>query len=721
MTLKSLDLKSTYSTEESSLLHDFYIPAISEANKYDRAVGYFSAGLFSYAAQGLSKFLVKEGEIRLLVGELLSTEEYDAVQRGNELRNIEERIFTKLQNILRHSESVLLRKRFEVMSWLIAANRLTIRFGLTDRGIFHDKLGVLTDEENNQVVFQGSANETISALSPDLNYESIAVFPSWKPDVFNDYAMPYIRRFESMWNGDSKQLVTIDIPSPAYDALREYYKDNTAPDVDESAIFAHISHLQGKARFPRLPQYIAAQSYQIKGHQKDALQEWRARDYKGIFAHATGSGKTISSLHGATFIAQHHYSMGRDFVLIVAVPYQVLANQWCEVMQLFGIRAHRCYVGRRHWETKLRQAVALLSLKKEPQFLPIVVVNATLRSKEFQEIASKINANDLLFVGDECHHHQSLSILNKLPSARYRLGLSATPWRAADEDGRARLVSYYSGIVSVYAMGDALREGILTPYCYHAHQVELTAEEGDAYQGFSDQIAKLLAMKDEGLGINEDHLQHLMRARLRILGSADAKYSHLEETIQSLSGKTHCLFYCGDGSTELESDEGVIRDVERTARILDRNGWKSSRFTAEESARDRAHILEDFRYGYVDAIVAIRVLDEGFDMAECHSAHLLASSRNERQFIQRRGRILRKSAGKKSAVIHDFLLQPPASSQSKAFTSMVRYELIRAFEFARFSNNFQESMTTIGNVCSRFDIDVQDIEKEVLNMEVCIG
>lgn len=674
--------------------------------------------MLSYAAQGLSGLLTKHGKIRLLLGEQLSAEEYAAVRRGIELRSVENRIDEKLAVILQHVDSLLLKKRLQLLSWLVAAERLEIRFCLTDRGMFHEKMGVLTDHEGSRVVFQGSANETIAALSPDFNFESIVVFPSWKKELFREYASPFINRFELIWRGHSHHVSTIKIPSRSYELLRSYHKSHVAPNVDEGTLASYTFNVNRNGMFPLLPQGLSGREYKLREHQRVALQEWAANDYRGILAHATGSGKTISALHGATSLATFHKKSNRNFVLLVSVPYQVLADQWCEVMQLFGVHAHRCYRGKSYWQSALRQDIASLRLRTQPTFVGIVAVNATLQSEGFQDILSKIDVNDLLFVGDECHHHQSSSILQKLPGARYRLGLSATPWRSGDTEAQSRMREYYSDVVSTYSIEHALNDRVLVPYLYHQTAIELTEEEAEEYQRLSEKLAQLLAAKENGAEIDENYLGHLVRRRTRILGSAELKFKALETAILKAKRPTHCLVYCGDGSTEGPGDHGSLRDVEKVARILHRHGWKSSRFTAEESHTDRQRILKNFQYAYIDVIVAIRVLDEGFDMPQCQTAYMLASSRNERQFIQRRGRILRTCPGKESAVIYDYIMTPPSNEVSEALRNMVSQELLRAIEFARFCTNREDAMGIISTIGNRYDLDIEQLESEVVHMEL---
>tara|TARA_B100001964_G_scaffold242105_1_gene316046 strand:+ start:103 stop:2265 length:2163 start_codon:yes stop_codon:yes gene_type:complete len=718
--LKGLNLKPTYASEDDSLLEDFYIPALSCSEVYDRAVGYFSASMLSYAAQGLSQFVGQNGVMRLLIGEPLSTEEYEAVRKGIDLRAVEERIGEKMAAILQHADSALVQNRLDILSWLVAANRLEIRFALTDRGMFHEKMGVMTDSGGDSVVFQGSANETTAALLPDFNFESIAVYPSWKPEIFESYALPYINRFELIWKGHATRVTTIDVPSRSYDLLKAHYKKSYPPQVEEPKLIDYLIPAATHG-FPRLPSHIGASSYEPHLHQRQALQEWKANAYSGIMALATGSGKTITALHGATMLASYHREHEHNFVLVVSVPYQVLADQWCDVMKLFDIAPHRCYRGKQYWQSGLDQAVSSLNLHEEPKFVAIVVVNATLRSQEFQSIIGRVDANDLMFIGDECHHHKSASVIVKLPPARYRLGLSATPWRASDEEGREALKGYYSGVVSIYSIADALRDDVLVPYEYEVYLVELTEDESEEYQALSDKLAPLFAQQEQGKLVDSDYMWSLRRARIRILGSASNKFALLSKELASSQKQTHCLFYCGDGSTEYDTDDRSLRDVERMAQTLNENGWKSSRVTAEETAAERTRILENFRYSYIDAVVAIRVLDEGFDMPECETAYLLASSRNERQFIQRRGRILRTAAGKEKAKIYDFLMRPNDNFRSSAMTSMVRQELVRAVEFARFSQNESDTMEVVEELCAAYDVDIEEVHEEVEGMEIVVG
>lgn len=719
MSLKDLGLRSVYSSEQDSLLHDFYMPALGQSVQYDRAAGYFSAATLSYAAQGLSAFVHHGGKIRLLIGDPLDPEEYEAVKRGVELKSVHQRLNTQLQLVLENADHPLFKNRLELLSWLVAADQLEIRIALTVRGLYHDKVGVFTDDGGDQIVFQGSANETAAALLPDFNYETIAAYPSWKPEIFQEYGQPQIDRFERLWSGEAPNLRTIPLPSESYEALRAYYGKESPPDsLEAREPHQSVQQLAHHDPHPKLPTEIGGRPYSLLSHQRGALSEWKARDFRGILALATGAGKTITALHGAVKLAEEHQRRGRNFILVVAVPYQVLADQWCEVMHGFNMEPIRCYRSRELWRSALDDAVSGLKLSKQPQFLSAVVVNATLARDDFQTLIQRANGNDMMFVGDECHHHASESTQRKLPDARYRLGLSATPWTANEAERKEMLRGYYGGIAATYSLGRALRDDVLAPYEYYCHPVRLTEDESDEYQSLSDEIGRLFAIKEQGGRVDEDELMFLLLHRSRLLGSADAKFAKLAELISASGIDQHTLFYCGDGSTEVDGGDRPLRDVERCAEIVGRAGWKTSRFTAEESHSERSRIMENFRFGFIDGVVAIRVLDEGFDMPACRQAFLLASSRNDRQFIQRRGRILRKAPGKEYATIHDFLVLPDSNARSSALTGLVEQELMRCIEFARFARNDSPAWDEINHVGEAYGLDIGALTLDVEAREV---
>ena len=431
--------------------------------------------------------------------------------------------------------------------------------------------------------------------------------------------------------------------------------------------------------------------------------------------------KTIAALHGAVKIALDSEG-SNQLVLVVAVPYQVLGDQWCEVMGMYNLSPIKCYVSRKNWHQELDKRISNLNLSDQTMILPIVVVNATLRTSHFQRLLNKVRAEEcMMFVGDECHHHDNEKLLKSLPRAKFRLGLSATPWAVNDyKNSQAKLTRYYGDIVSQYSIDDALSDGVLTPYNYFLHHVELTPDESDEYKVLSGKIAKLTAMREGGAKINEERLTSMQMSRARLIGSAQNKFECFSLLIDKDHEKSYTLFYAGDGSVEQYLDDGtklddselLVRDVDRLANILHKNNWRTSRITYKESPNQRNQILENFKLKVIDGVVAIRVLDEGFDIPACRKAYLLASSRNERQFIQRRGRILRKFKGKQHSVIHDFIVTGYSGENADCFTTLARKELVRAAEFSRVAKNKDEVDREAESIASAVGLDFQEISDQ---------
>lgn len=709
MSFCKLNLKPTYNSEEDSIIKDFYMPCLQEAVTYDRAVGFFSASMLTYAAQGLSKFVSNKGRMRLIIGHQVDDDEFEAIKKGERLKEIYNRLSIDFEKVINDVSSDVFTCRLELLSWLISTNRLQVKFAIRRRGMYHEKIGILKDQEGNKIVFQGSANESKMALLPNFNFESISVYPSWQKDIYERYGASYEARFERIWNNLAKDTVVVDVPSEIYNRLSELYNKVTPPPADLEALFfdEFASAKKKTSLMPELPKKLGPSEYLLKEHQTKALANWKSNDFTGIFALATGAGKTITALHAATQLANHQ----KHLALVVAVPYQNLADQWCEVMELFSITAIRCYMSKANWQNELSTAISDFIINKTKPFIAIVVVNKTLFSDGFQEEIKRIKSAKLLFVGDECHHHGNKKTIKKLPDARFRIGLSATPWSKREEEKEQTLKSYYGEIVADYSIAQALRDGVLTNYKYIIHLFNLTPEETESYQKLSGDIGKLIAIREQGGGINDQMLTALYMKRARLIGSAENKFLALKDFLKNSAVDNHTLFYCGDGSvidekTTESVEEFSIRDVEQVATILHQYGWKSSRFTADESLKERHRIIDNFKNGFIDAMVAIRVLDEGIDIPVCKQAFLLASSRNERQFIQRRGRILRRSAGKELSFIHDFIVLPSENIGSDDnLKNLVNSELDRLIEFAHVAVNKAEIFSQGKEIAGIYNID----------------
>lgn len=724
--LRRLQLKGVYKSDQDNILQDFYFPALSVAARYDRAVGFFSASTLSHAAQALSVFIQGGGKIRLIVGAFSEQSDIEAIKEGLRQKEVSDRLGTQFLAQLDEADDELFQQRFKALAWLVGQGRLEVRVALRAKGMYHDKVGIITDADGDAVVFAGSANESAAALLPTMNYESIDVFPAWREELA-EYYEPHRASFERLWSNKSRGTVVLDMPTALRDRLLEVAggMDDPPEPEREAEIAGRIREAEEeidaatRRRGPEVPDTINGFPFEIRDHQREALTAWQAKgDFQGIFDLATGAGKTITAVYAMVQM----FGAIKGLTVVIAVPYQSLADQWCEILEAFNIRALQCYVSKANWYDALQRKILDVQTGATP-FEAIVVVNRTLKTTEFQDAIARIPSAQFLWIGDECHHHGSESFATALPqNARYRIGLSATPEHYLDEERNARLKAYYGEIVFSYTLKQAIQDKVLTPYNYHPRLVELTLQEAEEFIALSDEIARQFA-RDQGQagGKPSIGLTALLMKRSRIIGSAVNKLPALEAALGGRSPQNHTLFYCGDGrmSDDDDEDEDEDDDVDETkdaipsrqievvSRLLDGLGWRVSRFTAREGRRERENILQAFKVGLIDGLVAIKCLDEGIDVPACSTAYILASSRDPRQFIQRRGRILRRSPGKNIATIYDFIVVLPEAAEdaSGAARKLITSELRRVAEFSNLAENRFEAYEVLRSVLVNYDLE----------------
>lgn len=709
MRLRDLPLKAVYNSEKDNILRDFYIPALGCSCSYSRAVGFFSASALSYAAQGVTAFVHNQGKMRLIVGAELDPEEHDAVLRGYEERSaIAESLSKSFYAAITQVNEALFLKRLEALQWLVSQERLDIKVALRRRGMYHEKIGILEDSTGDFIVFQGSANESLHALSPDFNYESINIFRSWREGE-EEYFNTHLESFNTLWSGRSKDTLVMDFPEASRrDLLTRQLRPLVSNQSEIDLAFRERKMVSG-AEHQNL---TIPRGFEALEHQRLALAAWQEQDGIGILDLATGAGKTFAALYAATkFLEVSH-----RLFLVIAVPYEVLAEQWQEELLTFGGTSILCSSRNSSWAHELARKVDAYRAERL-NFVAVVCVNATLASDQFQEIIARIkDRGTFLFVGDECHHHGSFRYCRALPeNAGMRLGLSATYERHGDPDGTARLESYYGSVAYTFTLSDAIDKGFLVPYRYNLVLVELTDSEGDVYSEITRKISERLnGLRSQPSDIKFDDpvIKALLLRRSRFLGTLASKRQKLAEMLEDVDLPPRTLIYCGEGRSlvdEDESDDSVPQDdllnIDLITKIISDKGYRVAKFTSQEPASERREILSMFRTGNIEVLTAIRCLDEGVNIPACETAFILASSSNPRQFIQRRGRILRKSPGKLSATLWDFLALPPSSSRSEDHEmQMLRRELARISEFSRHSLNFRETYDLLSPLLDKYDL-----------------
>ena len=691
--LSLLDLRLSYRTGRDDLVRDFFVPCLESSSLYRRAAGYFTSAGLSLAARGIASLASRGGKMRLVVSPQLDPDDVIALQAADKnpiaaLRAIAARSLADI-------EDALIKDRLNALAWLAASGLLEIKLALrydsggrAARGIFHEKAGIFSDDDAHHVSFSGSSNETAGGLLE--NFESVKVFCSWKDG--EGRVQEEIDNFEALWNDATPGLRVMDFTDASCELL-ERYRDlgNPPPGINHHA-----------AREPERPAgFHPPASFDLRSYQADAIRAWIKAGGRGILAMATGSGKTLTALTLASKVAEKN----GPFVLIVVCPFINLCKQWIREMAPFGLDPVAAFDGRDRWQSLLEEGYQRLSLGLAP-VLSIVVTNATFMGDAFQSrIRQRVEggAYHHLMIADEVHNLGAPGIKEILPDGiLMRLGLSATPERHHDPVGTKAVVDYFGGIIFQYTLDQAIAEGRLCAYRYHPVVVSLTDEEAEEYADISARLAKFM----HGGDLEEDLEAGAMRLlikRARLIGGATNKLEALDELIASLPERPKkAIFYCGDGRTTDSITDEEVRQIQAVARLLgEKHGLRVRNFTYRETPQEREEILRDLSSGFLDGVVAIRCLDEGIDLPDLRMGFLLASSTNPRQFVQRRGRLLRNSPGKQRAEIYDFIVSPPdlgggedASSYNME-RNFFRRELTRIVEFCRMAENGPASLNTL--------------------------
>ncbi len=245
----------------------------------------------------------------------------------------------------------------------------------------------------------------------------------------------------------------------------------------------------------------------------------------------------------------------------------------------------------------------------------------------------------------------------------------------------------------------------MTPYYYHPIFVSLTPNELKEYSELSVKIARC---KPDDSELNPHQLeiyQSLLLKRARILKNASNKLQKLIELIPSFKEQgifDRCLVYCSDGRDAADSSQ---KTIQRVVSELNSNLVTNCRFTSLESMAEREVILRDFSSGAVSTIVAIKCLDEGVDVPATRYAIIMASTSNPREYIQRRGRILRRAPGKDFSVLYDFIVVPSGDSADSDERQILLSEYRRFREFSDLSLNKSENKEKMFMLLNKYNIN----------------
>lgn len=717
--LKDLKLRDNYSSDDANILEDFFRPCLACSRTYFRSVGFLDSKILGLLGEEFENFAGAGGECRLLVGRTVSIEDYMAIKEAKEDPD-KFLVIDSLASLWKHSDINEKKKRgLLVLSWLVARGIIKVRFSIRPRGIHHDKFAYFQDSDGNEVISHGTNNESEAAFLPEFNYESLSVYKSWENEIFDKLGEYKLSEFLKIWDGKSRYSISVDPPTPELEKI-SCLSDIESNNPQYKELFDELRDAtENVSNLPYIPRFFGSNRFKLYDHQREAINRYYDSDYNGIFAMATGSGKTITAIYAVTQLAVTLATENDcDILIVVGVPYQVLADQWAENLEAFGYHPILAFAGRQNWEERFNVIANQSNLNPDCRVHSVVVVNRTLQSPSFQSLLGRFSSDRVIFIGDECHRLGTVIRKNLVPKSDYNLGLSATPWAKSENELRNSLLACFGHVLATFGLQEAFDNEVLVRYRYFPKLINLTEDEGRQYSELSNEIKTLQAIKLSGGTINEDQLNFLLNERASLIGSAEEKFNGLPTTLQEISetaGLDHLLVYCGSGTTEDENlSTGSIRDIERAQNIsLQSMTLNSGRITANERRPLRKQILNSFENGTLDAVFAIKVLDEGFDMPGIKSALILASSRNERQFIQRRGRVLRKSTGKRLAYIWDYLVCGDEVMSNQLSDELAKHELNRVVEFARLALNFEDLKTFLESYATNHGVDLGQLLEDL--------
>ena len=735
---------SFYSDQENIVRH-IYEPGFRHAGKYIRDTGSFSSNVYHLMGFELLDFLLRheENHMTLICSMNIRPQDIDALFDSISLEEARKYLISELNRHVESGDEIS--SPVKLLVSLLATGKMSLIISLRNQDSSstahdHAKAGIFEIPSTGEILcFQGSVNETYPALDPQGNNEQYSVWHRESENSENHslWILPIINRLTKIAGtkrptkvADGTLSVPLrflersDFPSMSEDEWDPNNHTNEAKTrskktfdkfqniIDEKTISGKSG---GRSRKPSgplpppAPSITAREMTLGRPHQSDAIAAWEKAGRRGILQHATGSGKTITSIAAI----EEHLAKSEDNFSILVLPYKALQKQWKKELAKFGIRTIE--IGGNSIP-KLQEIV--LKQLRSGTFNENCVLNIIQDTFTREEAASSIIKGSTLFerclfVFDECHH-VGRSGYSRFVQAGIRfpsvLGLSATPFSPIEEDlelgdnwwdetkvsrfhakaieRNEQIRNLMGEIVDTFDLSDAIEKGYLTPYEYNIHHAEMTEQEQADYDEYRKLIPKQMHYENPSA-------IHLSRS---IVKSISGKIKILREIVESNYKKgQHWLIYC--------SHEDFLDSAKEVLIELGLEWWEYT--SHNEDSRD-IHMSQFEEHGGL--MLAVKCLDEGVDIPKITHGIILSSSTVEREFIQRRGRMLRSAEGKKKAVIFDAVSIPHIGASRKSIESIMKHEISRTTHFENDAMNKEELQIILKSLNETFDIRVRHAE-----------
>ncbi len=728
---KSIKFPSTYkySSDSKHIPLEFYQEVFPIAKKIDLLLGYFSSNAFRVLSKSMAEFIYNGGEMRIITNHVFSLKDKENLLENSEIRNEDKviDIFQDLETLeLELSDYGL--HFFDCLKYLQKKGRLRIqpvKFNGVD--LAHCKKMILYDGSN-YISTDGSINFTLSALLK--NSESFEVNAPWINKIFEERTTIERENFERILENKHPNYEYID-PSQIEVVIHKLGKSKEIKDLLEDSLKLPSNEFGNKVesilkrkeeRFnnmisvikntPKFP-YESPRQYQI-----DAYDAWLSNDEKGIFAMATGTGKTLTSLN----CLLNQYKTNGFYKAVIIVPTLALVNQWKKECRAFNFRNIITVSSKEKWPDNVsfyNSASNFIDVS-----YVIIVTYASFYRRKFQNHFQNLDKNTLL-IADETHNLGSPNVSKILPSIHLnkRIGLSATPNRQYDRAGNSAIEIFFNDqppFVYNYSMEKALESGWLCPYKYYPHIVNLTDEELLEYKRISKILIKFLDPQTNKFKDCKE-VEMLLLKRKRIIHKAANKLNAFKDILNNEFEKRngslkYTLVYVPEGNeADYEKVDEFVEDSEDVKLINDYTKVISSTDTSimvkqyTSGTKERDSIISEFQKGRIDVLTSMKCLDEGVDVPRSELAIFCSSTGNPRQFIQRRGRVLRNHPDKIFATIHDLVVVPSIFSDESNFEmekNMVKKELERVVDFSSLSLNKIDSYEELKPVLKHFNLNL---------------
>ena len=683
--IEKLNLKKVYSSSSDNLLRDFYNPVLEHATKYDRITGYFSPAVFAICAKGLSHMFTNGGRMRLITSLEVDPKTYELLKESQSLTPDLLREY-KIPDDPLELRTELEKNYYALFVALLMKGVIELKIAITvnGTGILHEKIGIICDKDSKKLSFSGSNNETVYGWSQ--NIENFKVFPQWdnsSVSYFNDDS----RKFDDYWTGKSEKVIVLSIDEAFKKAIFKNY--DQPEDVNEI-----INSIRLKENLESgVP---LKQKRELRDYQLAAINHWDKQGYVSIFEMATGSGKTFTSLN-----ALNHFKTAKGYLrCVVVVPLVTLVEQWEDDIRsvVDNVTIINATGANPHWKSDFRKLSQSATLGTNDDFI-IITTYSTFGTETFRDLIDNYPKYEVILLADEMHNLVTENNIRTASSEnfKYKLGLSATPTRLWKQYESKIVRDLFGGKSFIYSLADAIRDKSLVDYEYYVIPVHLTEEEFDEYLNLSKQASKLSHFAGEKMA-GPNPLATVLTKRAIIKKQAENKFMALEQLIDKL--KIHDDFH--DALIYVDSNLSLTK----VQLILTAKHIKTSKFTGDESLVLRNKVIKSLDSRLIEAIIAIKCLDEGVDIPSATTGIFLSNNTDPREYVQRLGRVLRRheASNKNVAFIYDFIVLPPSTIDStlSAARNLVKTEVKRIKFFEELARNAKDVNESLGDILDMY-------------------